>query len=169
MISLTKKIGVTLILRLHPTERYEGADNVIIDMPSAIFAATTTKSIEHSNSDVLKFISLMKYSNVVINIASTVALDAIIFDTPVICVAYNTDSSFDLKWNNALEWYNSTHYKDVIDSEAVLMVRNLGELEKAVVKYLEDPVYLSEKRDIFSRNFCKIHYNVSAKILESLQ
>jgi len=106
LISLTKKIGVTLILRLHPTERYEeyikryeGADNVIIDMPSAIFAATTTKSIEHSNSDVLKFISLMKYSNVVINIASTVALDAIIFDTPVICVAYNTDSSFDLKWN----------------------------------------------------------------------
>ena len=111
----------------------------------------------------------MKYSDVVINLASTITLDAIIFDTPVICPFFNVDSSVKGKWNEASSWYNSTHFKDIINSNAVTVSKNLMDLENDILKYLKDRDYLKEFREKLASNFCLIDINSAEKIVGSFK
>lgn len=169
LIESIEKKDIYIILRLHPTERKEeylnlfsNVNKVIIDQPNGNFAATITNNIKDDDDDLLKFISLMKYSGIVINLASTTTLDAIIFNTPVICVSFNLDSYVnDNAWNSASNWYRSSHYGYIVNSGAIKVARNMNEFLLYVDDYLSDSTIDEENREILSREFCNIHYDVN--------
>ena len=86
---------------MHPEERreyyqtkYKNDSYVSLDNPSSLFTAMPTGGSKVSEDDIISFIALMKFSTIVINFASTISLDAILFDTPVICPRFNLMSSF---------------------------------------------------------------------------
>lgn len=111
----------------------------------------------------------MKYSNVVLNLASTITLDAIIFDTPVICISFNADETIKDHWNNAEQWYKSSHYTDIINSNSVKIAKNFAELEKYISLYISDDKMDSQNRKGLANRFCNINYDVPSLLLESMQ
>lgn len=176
LIESCQKIDVVLILRLHPTERYalyinkySDINNVILDKPSGFFAATLTNDIEDNQDEILRFISLMKYSSVIINLASTISLDAIIFDTPVICISFNIDFRMKDEWNEASKWYESTHYKDIVKSNAIKISKSMEEVENNILLYLNDATCLQQNRIKLAKEWCNIDINSCDKIVESFK
>jgi hypothetical protein len=176
LIESCKKLDVLLIIRLHPTERhglyidkYSDINNVILDKPSGFFAATLTDDIDNNQDEILRFISLMKYSNVIVNLASTISLDAIIFDTPVICISFNIDENITNSWNEASRWYESTHYEDIVKSNAITISNSMEEIENDILLYLNDATYLQKNRIKLAKEWCNIDINSSDKIVESFK
>ncbi len=145
LIEFTHKHNHYLIIRLHPTERqyyvekFSNRAKLILDIPPGQFAATITNNVKDSDEDILKFIALMKYSNVVVNLASTISLDAMLFNTPVVCPAYNPRNEFSGAWNNAKDWYNSSHFNIITKMNAVKLASSKQELFKSLNNYLENP------------------------------
>ena len=115
----------TLVLRIHPPdvrkevycEKYLHTDLPIrLDFPDSAFTAFNTWSIGVEAS-LVEFVELMQFSDVVVNLSSTIALDAILFDTPVICLNFNYLP--DDKWNAAHKHHQCEHYRPIVESGAV--------------------------------------------------
>ena len=171
LINFIKKNKFNLILRLHTTERikfykkkFSNIDNVVIDTPGGLFAASEVNNLNDTKIEILRFLSLMKYSNVVINLASTITLDAIIFDTPVVCPAFNIKKIKKRQWNEAKEWYKSTHFKYIVESKSIRVAKNMKELKKYILMYLKNKKTDSINRKKLSKEFCKINIDVKKKI-----
>jgi hypothetical protein len=121
---------------------------VRFDHPDSGFAAQNTKSVGKYDS-IQHFVELMKFSDVVINSASTTTLDAILFDTPAICPIFNFKVSAD-SWNSAYaHHYESSHFCRVVESGAVELPANVQELSDAITRSLSTPNQLQSKRDSF--------------------
>ena len=140
-----------LILRLHPEERkdyyitkYNDKPRVIISNPDNGFRANPTEDFG-SEDAVKEFLSIMKYSGVIINFSSTVTLDAVLFDTPVICPCFNYNLSSN-SWNFAPRWYESSHFGEISNSGAVPIVSSFEELIKEINNAINEPERLLDKR-----------------------
>ncbi len=88
----------------------------------------------------------MAYSSVVINIASTITIDASCFDTPVINVAFDIKSSPSDYEGSVSRYYEYTHYKHVVDSGASMVVTTVERLKEAIQLCLKRPDTLAEGR-----------------------
>lgn len=172
LIKYAQDKDLNFVIRLHPTERsyykqkFANQKNVILDIPSGIFAATVTENISNEIKDLRKFVSLMKYSDVVINLASTISLDAMIFDTCVVCPAYNPESANEKAWNNARDWYNSSHFKEIVDTGAVRLVSNKEDLYSSLDNYLSNPSLDKDSRRKIVERLCAPKVNSAEKIQE---
>jgi len=141
-----------LILRLQESVRtslyrslYENTDLPIrLDIPDVGFAANTISGTINIRG-IDNFISLIKASDVVINLASTITLDAVLFDKPVICPKFNMSIPSN-DWNAAHRWYSSSHFIHITESGAVSMPENMHALVMDVQGYLENPALKSKER-----------------------
>lgn len=88
----------------------------------------------------------MKYSDIVLNIASTITIDAACFDTPVINIAYDMKQDDREYFGSVARYYNYTHYKHVVSAGAATVVKNDDELLNAIQTYLQNPKHHSAER-----------------------
>jgi len=147
-----------LLLRLHPSERFDEykkrySDHplVRISMPDFSFAATYMKGgVEDGRSE---FIDIMANSDVVINLASTTTIDAIFFDTPVVNIAYNPLIS-SKQWNNAMDWYLSSHFKNIVAAKGTRLAKSKNELIQHVSAYLNNPKLDQDERKRICQEQC---------------
>ena len=167
----------TLVIRLHPTERtaqyrqrFAGRPGLLIDEPNAFFAASTSGMLQdvHPQEAVLKFVGLMKYSEIVFNLASTITLDANLFLTPVICIGFNVNPSVGSEWNAAVKWYNSSHFAPIASSGAVSIVRSAEELLTAIRAIQADPSQRLEKRKALRDRFSPYAGQTKERVAEIL-
>ena len=86
-------------------------------------------------------------SDVIINLASTITLDAILFNIPVICPKFNLSLPKG-NWNAAHQWYTSSHFIHITESGAVSMPEQMDELVKDIQVYLENPAFKSKERQL---------------------
>jgi len=103
--------------------------------------------------DMLHYADLLLHSDVIINIASTVSIDASAFDTPVINIAfdgYEEKSYFD----SVIRYYDQTHYKKVVGTGGVKIAKNKEELIRYINDYLRNPKLDSEGRKKIVREQC---------------
>lgn len=141
-----------LVLRTHPPDvrkeaylqRYSESHLPIrIDIPDAGYTALHTGKIG-TNESILNFVELMQYSDVVVNLSSTIALDAVLFNTPVICLNFNYLS--EESWFCAPNHHRCEHYWPIVESNAVDFPNNLGELICSINSYLDNPEKQSFER-----------------------
>ena len=80
----------------------------------------------------------MRHSDVIVNVASTLAIEAAIVDTPVVNVAFDGEepSPFD---RSARRYYRFTHYVNVTCHNAVRVAETPAQLLEEIGRYLEDP------------------------------
>lgn len=170
-----KTLGnAVLTIRLHPTERIEqylklfkGQKDILIDIPGGSFAATYVSSIDHNG--IQNFVNLIKHSDVVINLASTVTIDASIFLVPVVNVAYNTKLS-PYAWNAAEKWYKTTHYTNLVKTGGIRIARSEDELIQYIQDYLRDPTLDKEGRERLIKEQCyKIDGKATERTLRALE
>ncbi len=89
-----------------------------------------------SFEDVIDLRSILEFSDLNINMLSTMSLDFMCFDKPVINPVFGNPENGLYNDQRFLEY---THIKNVIKSEATKIVKNETELIKAINLYLQNP------------------------------
>jgi hypothetical protein len=131
-----------LLVRLHPKDiydvykRFENLPDLVLQRPGR--AARTNDSWNPTHEDMYGLAELMCYSNVVINIASTITIDAAAFDTPIVNVAFD---GFEEKpyEQSCRRYYDYEHYRRVVQTGGFKISYNLDELVSHIQQYLDDP------------------------------
>ncbi|MDT7831928.1 hypothetical protein RQM59_06020 [Flavobacteriaceae bacterium S356] len=102
--------------------------------------------------DIKLFTSLVKYSSIGINVASTVSLDLAIHNIPVLNIAFNPPN-VDVYPNDYRKIYDFDHYKPIVASGAVSLVYDLDDFEEQVKAYMKDPHKDEEARKKLIHDF----------------
>ena len=149
----------TLVFRLHPTDertpsyinKYMNTDLPIrLDKADSGFAAMNTGNIGALDS-VRKFVELMKFSNVVLNIASTISLDAMLFNTPVICPKFSFNMPLGA-WNSTNRLYDSDHFSRVAEFGAISLPDCMNKLLEEIDNALNSPTEKEKERQLLTSN-----------------
>ncbi|HVQ39739.1 MAG TPA: CDP-glycerol glycerophosphotransferase family protein [Pyrinomonadaceae bacterium] len=133
-----------LIIRLHPADdgarlrdhQFEGS--VKVQMPGKAGSGDIFQYYP-SVAENREFVNSIRHADVVINLASTITLDASVCDRPVITVAF--DPSPDGRYQPAIDdfHYKYDHYGTVLQHNAVRVARTHEELLAHIGTYLEHP------------------------------
>src|SRR5262249_1705979 len=79
----------------------------------------------------------MRHSDVVVNVASTIAIEASIFDTPTVNVSFDGETPSEFA-RSARRYYRFTHYVNITKHGAVRVAEEPAQLVALVGRYLHD-------------------------------
>jgi len=136
---------VQILVRLHPRDdraRYadfEQTPGIIVEKPCRqTVRAGDGLAVDVTSESQQHLADTLCHSDVIVNTASTIAVEASIFDTPVVNVAFDgeTESPFV---RSARRYYRFTHYVNVTRHNAVRVVSTPDELVAEVARYLDNP------------------------------
>jgi hypothetical protein len=134
-----------ILVRLHPRDdeaayrEFAATPSVIVEKP---FRSTVTVAdglaIDVMPEHQRHLGDTLCYSDVIINVASTISLEACIFDTPVVNIGFDgpVDEPFV---TSARRYYSFTHYVNITSRSAVRVASSPVEMIDAVRRYLADP------------------------------
>jgi hypothetical protein len=150
-----------LLVRLHPRDEleayaeFEGLPDVIIEKPfRATVKAGDGLAIDITSENQRHLANTMRHSDVVVNVASTLAIEAAIFDTPVVNVSF--DGETPSEWvRSARRYYRFTHYLNITRHGAVRVAESPAQLVEQVGRYLADPALDREGRARVVREQCQ--------------
>lgn len=95
--------------------------------------------------DMIQLANTMMFSDVVINVASTITIDAACFDTPIINIGF--DGSYERPyWESVRRYYDTAHYQNIVKTGGVKIARDGNDLLQYINMYLEDPKIDSDGR-----------------------
>lgn len=132
-----------LLVRLHfkdrPSyyERYRNNENIIVEPPgraSKVFVDGWDPTIE----DMLHLANTLLHTDVLVNVASTMTIDACCFDTPVVNIGFDGREKKPY-WESVIRYCDLTYYKNVIRAGGVKVARNKEELIQYINDYLKNP------------------------------
>lgn len=159
-----------LLIRLHPKDKYElfkkleGLDDTVVQKPGR--SADTNDKWNPSIADMITLAELMHHSDVVVNIASTITIDAIAFDTPVVCVGF--DGYLKKEYPQSCKrYYDYNHFKNIVTTGGVRLVYSPEELIENINLYLQNPQTDAEGREKIRQQQCwKLDGNAGKRIAE---
>ncbi len=129
-----------------------GKDGVVIDTfftPRLQFRDRWDWSREHARH----YANLMAHMSVMVCSASTLTLDAVYRDKPVINIAF--DGKRELPYGESVRrWYDSTHFKAILAYNGTSVVWNPAELQTATISALSDPSRQSSGRAALRAAYC---------------
>lgn len=134
-----------LLVRLHPNDRRpERFDPLLERCPGLLLSrpwAHDTRAFGWFTPDeeALALLSnTLRHSDVTINLASSMTLDAAVFDKPVVNVSYTPGLDDPLR-TYVRHSTDSVHYRRVVELGAVIVARDAEELVDGVRAALSDP------------------------------
>lgn len=147
--------AVSLLIRPHPMDSTDygdliGPDVVLDSYGSEPNADPRRWTPTEDNTRHLG--RTMAYSDVVINIASTVTVDAACFDTPSVNIAFDIKPRGNEYAGTVARYYRYTHYRLVVETGAAAIVHDPGALLAALKGYLADASRDREGRATLVRN-----------------
>lgn len=159
-----------LLVRLHPKDRYEyyrkfeNRPNLSIQMPGR--QAKTNDNWNPTREDMYGLAELMCYSDIVINVASTITIDAAAFNTPIVNVAFDGYKTKPYK-DSCRRYYDYEHYKNIVKTGGVKIAYSIDELIQYINFYLNNPAADSEGREKIRKEQCwKLDGNSGRRIAE---
>ncbi|MEK7560612.1 MAG: hypothetical protein AAB539_01500 [Patescibacteria group bacterium] len=121
-----------------------------------------------TRQDMADFTNTLYHSDVSINFASTLSLDAVCFDKPIINIGYGArwrerpdGAKEDMTWL----MYETNYYRAVMATNATTLVKSDAELLSAIRMSLRDPAFKRAERNLLRDKMC---YNVDCKSGERL-
>jgi len=141
-----------VLVRLHPRDEMEhyrefiNVPHVIVEKP---FRSTVTTgdglAVDVTSESQQHLADTLRHSDVIVNVASTIAIEAAIFDTPVVNISF--DGEVDAEWTrSARRYYRFTHYVNITRHRAVAVAESPEALIEGVARYLADPALDAEGR-----------------------
>lgn len=126
-----------IFVRIHPKEDnyqeykdFEQYPHVRVERGGHEMTQNLGSRIELDESDLANLKATLRYSDVVVNYASTITLEAFAFDKPVVNIG------FPPYYMNA---YSFSHYKPVVEMGAVRIAKSMEAVLDEVGSYLRDP------------------------------
>lgn len=141
-----------VLVRLHPRDdmaqyaRFDGADDVILEKPfRATVRAGDGLAVDVTTASQQHLADTLRHSDVIVNVASTIAIEAAIFDTPVVNIAFDGEAESEFA-RSARRYYQFTHYVNITRHGAVKVAWTPADLVRAVGEYLDNPGLDAEAR-----------------------
>lgn len=135
-----KKIPyVNIFIRIHPRDVHENYKE-FFNVPDMIFEKAgriVDDQTEMNYQDLLNLRDSLRHTDLNINYASTISLEASIFDTPIINIGYI--DRFALA-------YGFDHYRPIYQSGAARLAETDEDLPRLINEYLKKPLLDSEYR-----------------------
>jgi hypothetical protein len=136
---------VQVLVRLHPRDEldayaaFEGTPHVIIEKPfRSTVRAGDGLAVDVTAENQRHLANTMRHSDVVVNVASTLTIEAAIVDTPVVNIAFDAEAPSE--WvRSARRYYRFTHYVNITRHGAVRVADTPEQLVGAIGGYLDDP------------------------------
>lgn len=168
-----------ILVRVHPRDdigryrEFAGMPHVIVEKP---FRQTVSSSdglaVDITADSQRHLADTMRHSDVVVQVASTIAIEAAIFNTPVVNVSF--DGERPAEWTRSARRYlKFTHFADIVRQGAVSLAESPEQLVEGVARYLKDPSLETEERRQVVQEQC--HFldgrsaeRVAAFVLEAL-
>jgi hypothetical protein len=133
-----------VLVRLHPRdqlERYaefQGAPNLIIEKP---FKATVKSGdgldVDITGENQQHLADTLRHSDVIVTVASTIAIEASIFDTPIVDVAFDGETPVEFA-KSVRRYYRFTHYANITRQGAARAAETPEALVEHVSRYVGD-------------------------------
>lgn len=143
----------TVVVRPHPGPLHRDAlHQEARKCPVLLFG----KGWDFKEKDMKLLMNLVRLSDVVTHMGSTIALEAAIFDRPTILIGFNGfDKDENLPWHHRLSTAldNTLHYRDIERTGGNWRVRNEKELIEAVNVYLLKPETHKDGRSRIVKEF----------------
>jgi hypothetical protein len=150
-----------VLVRLHPRDdldayrEFAGVPHLLIEKP---FRQTVTAgdglAIDIMSEHQQHLAETMRHSDVVVNVASTIAIEASIFDTPIVNVSFDGEAPSEFA-RSARRYYRFTHYRNITRHDSVRVAEQPAELVEWVGRYLEDPSLDREGRRAVVKEQCQ--------------
>ncbi len=169
-------LNAQLIVRLHPQadiSHYKNLNDrkgVFVQIPGN---KSNFQDRLFSEKDDVEFGENMLYSDVVVNLASTVTIDAVVFNTPVICINFDFYGERPFK-HSIKRFYEFDHYAKLLQNGGVKLAESKEELIDNINEYLSNPQLDSDGRKRIVNQQCvftdgKSGERVAQLIISTLQ
>lgn len=133
-----------LLVRLHPRDEiqryaeFRGMSNVIVEKP---FKPTVKSgdglAVDITSENQQHLADTLRHSDVIVTVASTIAIEASIFDTPVVDVAFDGEEPVEFA-KSVRRYYKFTHYANIMRHGAERVADTPDALIDHVACYLAD-------------------------------
>lgn len=128
------------------------------------YAATNFKSWEFSNDDMVELMQAVKFSDLVINIGSTMNIEASILDKPIINIAFDGFKQLDYK-QSVRQYYDFNHLKNIVKTGGVKIAYSKKELLGQINELLKNPTIGAEGRKKITEEQCAFTDGLSGERL----
>ena len=166
---------VQLVIRLHPQviqgqdaddlgawERFRG--RVYLDVPRG----QTGLAADYTPDGIAHIAQLLDASAVTINVASSISIDAAIFDTPIVNLRFDAEAGRPYL-KSVRRQYDTDHYKQVLRTGAVRLADTPDQLIDEVRRYLVDPSHERAERAGLLRALCyQVDGQAGARVAEAI-
>ena len=150
-----------ILVRLHPRDdrshytEFDGVSGVIVEKPfRATVRAADGLAVDVTAESQQHLADTLCHSDVIVNVASTIAVEAAIFNTPVVNISFDGESPCEFA-QSARRYYRFTHYTNVTRHDAVRVAPTPEALIEHVNTYLTNPTLDSEGRRNVVRDQCE--------------
>jgi hypothetical protein len=133
-----------ILVRLHPRDdrakyaAFENVPGIIIEKPFRdTVRAGDGLAVDVTADSQRHLANTLRHSDVIVNVASTIAIEAAIFDTPVVNIAFDGEQEESFP-RSARRYYQFTHYVNITRHGAVKVAWSPAELVRHVRSYLDD-------------------------------
>lgn len=145
-----------LFVRLPPGDRVSEIENnsfgprVYIERPSKTF--NTVKNSEIPPGEDIRLINTLANSDVLISGPSTMIIDALFFDIPIILEGFDPKPTSYLK--SIRRYYDYDNFKPLIESEAICFPSTKAELTSDLTLFQNNSNYKAESRRELAKVMC---------------
>lgn len=137
-----------ILFRTHPKFKMTKRQN----LPHLFFdtgAAYIDQKFNKSRVVQNDLLNQIFHSDVVVTGASTIAIDAAIQNKPIVCVAFDANSTVNY-WDSAARFYDHyTHFEALVSCGGVLISKNKAELASQILRSMAYPdEFVQQRKDI---------------------
>lgn len=118
----------------------------VLDRPGKIISAKAS-DFEFDRDDVIHLMNSLYHADLLIHTASTLGVEAAIFDKPSITLAYDGHATVSSALSTA-RYYDYVHMRRVLLTGGMKVAHSLSELVRSTNEYLQDPTIDRAGRDV---------------------
>ena len=128
-------------------------------LPNVVFPPVMWKAdaLTPMYEDISIYNSLLQHCSLGINVASTVSLELMMYDKPVINLGFDPPGAQLVRWSRFERHLRLDHYGPVAGSGAVMVARSTADLERMIRDGLRDPGRQSNDRRRFLKRDVRRH------------
>ncbi len=142
--------SVQVLMSLHPAYPVDESAlgklrHTLVHRFGVLTSSGVYKSAELTDDELQNLMRLTRYADLVIATASTMNIEASIFDKPIINIAF--DGKRERPYDESVrQYYDYTHFKPIVDTGGVFLAHSPEELLRHMHELLENPARGSEGR-----------------------
>ena len=150
-----------VLVRVHPRDdisryaQFSSTPNVIIEKPfKPTVRAGDGMAVDMTADTQRHLANTMRHSDVVVQVASTIAIEAAIFDTPVVNIAFDGETP-DEYVRSARRYRQFTHFVNITNRNSLRDASTPEAMVEHVATYLTDPSLERDGRRLVVQDQCQ--------------